>query len=138
MVEWGLLDGDRALSGGTSTRDMSTWHLRIFKQYGFDHRAQPLTGGKLTCGWVAACSKVQKDLQQAKKPISNKPFRCITSTQDKCLVAEETRLWSKKMGPNRTFVNVPWTCHDTISGYDPEGAQAARNHIIQWLTLYVK
>lgn len=132
-AELGALSPTFPVSGGLSDRDLSTYHLRVWKQYGFDNRTQCIAGTSVTAGWVKAVTRIQNELHNMDEPLTMKPFLCITTPQDVVLDASETRDWSKKIGPDRTFISVPFTHHDVISGVSPENSQDAREKIIDWL-----
>ncbi|KAL3940367.1 MAG: hypothetical protein SGBAC_005095, partial [Bacillariaceae sp.] len=83
---------------------LSDWSARLWSLYYFDWGSRPLYKVPMTVGFAQGVTHVHRKLQaraEDKRPLTAKPFLCITSRGDDVLKAPETLSRADWIGPGR-------------------------------------
>ena len=94
---------------------LSPWSAKLWSQYHFDWACRPLYQVPMTGGFAKGVTAVHdklKNWHDQSKPVTTKPFLCITSRGDDVLKAAETTSRADWIGPNR------WECELNDNGHD--------------------
>ena len=143
LVQLGAMDSMSVLPGSpplcsaekplSVDRDLDVFKVRLWQRYGVDAESECLFGNVIRAGWVKAVTEQQQELRVLTEPATMKPFLVLCSPQDDLLVAEDVEASSRRLGPNRTLVEVPFACHDTLGSFDEDVAATVAEHVTLFL-----
>ena len=115
---------------------LSDWSARLWSLYYFDWGCRPLYKVPMTVGFAKGVTDVHKKLQAfalAKRPVTAKPFLCITSRGDDVLRAPETLSRADWIGPGRWEIELNDNGHDIFLSYDKSDTEMAIAMCHTWM-----
>ena len=115
---------------------LSDWSARIWSLHKFDWESRPMYKVPMTVGFAKAVTTVHLKMEQCHKdrrPITSKPFLCITSRGDDVLKAPETLSRADWIGPGRWEIELNDNGHDVFLSYDPHDTSMAIDMCSAWL-----
>ena len=115
---------------------LSDWSARLWSLYYFDWGSRPLYKVPMTIGFAKGVTAVHKKLQafaKAKRPVTAKPFLCITSRGDDVLKAPETLSRADHIGPGRWEIELNDNGHDIFLSYDKNDTDMAIAMCLTWM-----
>jgi len=115
---------------------LSDWSARMWSLYYYDWGSRPLYKVPMTAGFAKGVTVVHRKLEDFKKkrrPVTIKPFLCITSRGDDVLKAEETLSRADWIGPARWEIELNDNGHDVFLSYDPSDTDMAIEMCLSWM-----
>jgi alpha-beta hydrolase superfamily lysophospholipase len=116
---------------------LSDWSARLWSLYYFDWAARPLYKVPMTVGFAKGVTnvhrKMEDEFKKKHRPITIKPFLCITSRGDDVLKAEETLNRTDWIGPSRWEIELNDNGHDVFLSYDANDTQMAIDMCLVWM-----
>ncbi len=115
---------------------LSDWSARLWSLYYFVWTARPLYKVPMTVGFANGVTDVHrkmKDLRTKNRPITAKPFLCITSRGDDVLKAPETLGRADWIGPCRWEIELNDNGHDVFLSYDASDTNMAIQMCRTWM-----
>eukprot|EP00977_Amphora_coffeiformis_P005443 scaffold1162_cov170-Amphora_coffeaeformis.AAC.1 len=115
---------------------LSDWSARLWSLYYFDWGSRPLYKVPMTVGFAKGVTAVHKKLREfalAKRPVTAKPFLCITSRGDDVLKAPETLSRADWIGPGRWEIELNDNGHDIFLSYDKSDTDMAIEMCRTWM-----
>jgi hypothetical protein len=116
---------------------LSDWSARLWSLYYFDWAARPLYKVPMTVGFAKGVTdvhrKMKDDFKEKKRPITAKPFLCITSRGDDVLKAPETLGRADWIGPGRWEIELNDNGHDIFLSYDASDTEMAIQMCLTWM-----
>lgn len=129
-------EGERPLVYLDQEVVMSDWSARLWSLYYFDWRIRPLYKVPMTVGFAQGVTAVHRKMEamhEAKRPITVKPFLCITSRGDDVLKAPETLSRADWIGPGRWEIELNDNGHDIFLSYDKSDTDMAISMCLTWM-----
>jgi alpha-beta hydrolase superfamily lysophospholipase len=128
---------DRPLTYRNRDVVISDWSARLWSMYHFDFESRPMYSVPMTVGFAKAVTDVQEKMralhEKSKRPITTKPFLCITSRGDDVLKAGETLSRADWIGPSRWEVELNDNGHDVFLSYDAADTTMALDMCLAWM-----
>lgn len=112
------------------------WSARSWSLYYFEWGARPLYKVPMTVGFANGVTAVHRKLEarhNSKKPVTSKPFLCITSRGDDVLKVPETLSRADWIGPSRWEVELNDNGHDVFLSHDVSDNNMALDMVAAWL-----
>jgi hypothetical protein len=116
---------------------LSDWSARLWSLYYFDWATRPIYKVPMTVGFAKGVTdvhrKMKEDFKDKKRPITAKPFLCITSRGDDVLKAPETLGRADWIGPGRWEIELNDNGHDIFLSYDASDTEMAIQMCLTWM-----
>ena len=112
------------------------WSARLWSLYYFPWGSRPLYRVPMTVGFAKGVTAVHEKLRafaKSKRPVTAKPFLCITSRGDDVLKAPETLSRADWIGPGRWEIELNDNGHDIFLSYDKSDTDMAISMCLTWL-----
>ena len=116
---------------------LSDWGARLWSLYYFSWAVRPMYKVPMTVGFAKGVTnvhrKMEDDFKKKHRPITIKPFLCITSRGDDVLKSEETLSRTDWIGPSRWEIELNDNGHDVFLSYDAHDTEMALDMCLVWM-----
>lgn len=115
---------------------LSDWSAKLWSLYYFDFENRPLYKVPMTAGFARGVTAVHDKMQswhEQNRPITAKPFLCVTSRGDDVLKAHETLSRADWVGPGRWEVELNDNGHDVFLSSDKADTDMALDMCLAWM-----